>query len=162
MSLRKFALAAALAAFGFAGVAVAQNTTPTLPLVSPLNTGDYVQVIPGGQPYVGNKYAPAGAVAGVPSYVNLGVTTSGNTYTYTNSQVWMLMQPAATLAAVTLVTAPNPGDGQRECFVSTQTTTTLTWNANTGQSISNAPTAGVANTAICLIYVAGTSTWYRA
>lgn len=142
-----------------AGVALAQSYPP--PQVSNVGTTDLIQIVPNGNPSVGNQYATPQQIAGVPGYVNLGVATSGNTYTYTNSQIFMLMQPSGTLAAVTLTTAPNPSDGQRECFLSTQTTTSLTWNANTGQTMGPTITAGVANTAICITYVKSSATWIR-
>lgn len=147
-----------------AGLLMAQtfpSNTVVLPLVPNVSQGDYVQVLPGGQAYVGNKYAPAGQVAGSPSYVNGGVATTGFSYTFANGQVNYFIQPAGTLATGTLTTEPNPGDGKRECFLSTQTQTALTWSANTGQSISNAPTAGVAMTPICITYSAASATWYR-
>src|SRR5579859_2620652 len=98
-----FALAGALL---LAGGALAQIVT--LPIVQNVGTADLIQIIPNGVPASTNVYASPQQIAGVPGYVNLGVATTGNTYTFGNSQVFMLMQPAGTLAAVTLVTAPNP------------------------------------------------------
>jgi hypothetical protein len=153
-------LGLALAAlFALSGPAIAQ--TIQVPQASTINTNDLIQVVPHGAPTAGNVYATPAQVTGVPGYINLGVATSGNTYTFGNSTTDIFMQPAATLAAVTLTTAANPSDGQRECFLSTQTTTALTWNANSGQTINGAPTAGVANTPICVTYVLAKLTWYR-
>jgi hypothetical protein len=135
--------------------------TIQVPQAQNINTNDLIKVIPHGAPTVGDVYATPAQITGVPGYINEGVATSGNTYTFGNSTTSIFMQPAATLAAVTLTTAANPSDGQRECFLSTQTTTALTWNANTNQTINGAPTAGVANTPICVTYVAKTATWYR-
>ena len=90
-----------------------------------------------------------------------GAVSTAFTFTFGNTQTNYIIRPAGTLATGTLTAAPNPADGQRECFLSTQTQTALTWNANTGQSISGAPTAGVANTAVCMVYEAAAATWYR-
>lgn len=128
-----------------------------------INVGsDAVPVVQYGVGSVPAKYATPGQISAVWTYNNLGVATSGNTYAYAHNQVNYFMQPSGTLAAVTLTTEATPSDGQRECFLSTQTTTSLTWNANTGQSINGAPSAGVANTPICIQYAAATATWYRA
>jgi hypothetical protein len=125
-------------------------------------TADAVPVIQGGVGTTPAKYATPAQISGVWQYTNLGVATTGNTYAFAHNQVNMIMQPSGTLAAVTLTTDSNPSDGQRECFLSTQTTTSLTWNAASGQTMNNAPTAGVAMTPICMQYVLANATWYRA
>jgi hypothetical protein len=140
------------------GVALAQTIIPVVPTIG---TNDYFQDVPNGNPGVGNVYAKAAQIAGVPGYVNGGVAVTAFTYTFGNSVTDYFIQPAGTLATGTLTTAANPSDGQRECFLSTQTQTALTWNANTGQSISGAPTAGVANTPYCMTYNLAALTWYR-
>lgn len=151
---------AVFAAVGI-GFALAQvYPVPLLPYFAP--STDLVQVVQGGVPNAAARYVYAGQLSGALLYQNLGVITTGNTYTFASGQGYILAQPAGTLAAVTLVTEANPSDGQKECFISTQTTTSLTWSANTGQSISGAPTAGVAQTAACMIYVKSVATWYRA
>jgi hypothetical protein len=157
--MKKLTLLAGFVLALVAGVALGQVIS--VPLVATVGTSDIFADIVGGQPGVPSQFATAAQIAGVPGYVNLGAATTGNTYTYTNSQTYMLMQPAGTLAAVTLTAAVNPSDGQRECFLSTQTTTSLTWNANTGQTISGAPTAGVANTGACMTYVKSLAAWIR-
>lgn len=157
--MKKIAFPVGLCLAGIAGFAVAQVT---LPKVASIGTTDLVQILPGGVPSAGNQYVIAGKIAGVPLYVDLGAATTGNTYTFAAGQKNMIMRPAGTLAAVTLVTEAAPSDGQEECFLSTQTTTSLTWNANTGQSISGAPSAGVANTRVCMLYNKTAATWYRA
>lgn len=153
----------ALAFFGmYSGIASAQSIY--VPQAQTVGTSDLFQDVVNGSPQAPEYYVTAAQIAGVPGYVNLGVITTGNTYTFGNSQTNFFAQPAATLAAVTLTAASNPSDGQRECFLSTQTTTSLTWNANSTlftQSISGAPTAGVANTPVCMTFVKSLSTWYR-
>lgn len=142
------------------GAALAQQNL-IVPVVPTVGTTDLFADVVNGYPTAQTSFATAAQIAGVPGYQNLGVATTGNTYAYNKAQVFMFMQPAGTLAAVTLTTEANPSDGQRECFLSTQTTTALTWNANTGQTISGAPTAGVANTGACMTFVKSLSTWLR-
>jgi len=148
---------AAVLSFGVVA-AIAQVATPK---VVSVGTADLIPVVPNGQPSARTSYATAAAINGVQGYVDGGAVATAFTYTFTNTQTNYIIRPAGTLATGTLTAAPNPGDGQRECFLSTQTQTALTWNANTGQSISNAPTAGVANTAVCMVWEAAANTWYR-
>jgi hypothetical protein len=155
--MKKFAIAG-VACLALLGVALAQTVIPLLPTIG---TTDYIQDIPNGNPGVGNRYVTPQQIAGVPGYVNEGAAVTAFSYTFGNSTTDIFMQPAGTLATGTLTTAPNPSDGQRECFLSTQTQTALTWSANTGQSISGAPTAGVANTPYCMTYNLAAATWYR-
>lgn len=154
-----FGMIAGVLALGVVGgIALAQIVVPQQPTIGP---SDLIQIVPNGQPQPNSVYVHPQQIAGAPGYDNLGAITTGNTYVFGNSTVYMFAQPSGTLAAVTLTTAPNPSDGQRECFLSTQTTTALTWNANTGQSISGEPTAGVADTPACMTYVLSAQTWYR-
>lgn len=152
-----------LACFGaFCGLAIAQ--TIIIPQVGNVGTGDLFQDVVNGIPQAPGYYSTAAQIAGVPGYNNLGVITTGNTYTFGNATTNMIAQPSGTLAAVTLTASANPGDGQTNCFLSTQTTTSLTWNANSTvvtQSISGAPTAGVANTKYCMLWNKANATWYR-
>ncbi len=69
---------------------------------------------------------------------------------------------AGTITTSTITTEPNPTDGKRECYVLDQTTTTLTWTANTGQTVSTTIRAsGVASVPTCIFYNATTATWYQ-
>ncbi len=156
--MKKYLFLLAAVALTFVGGAIAASTVP---IVSTVGTADLVQIIPGGIATAQRYFAYPQQIAGAPAYQNLGAATTGNTYVFGNYTTNMIAQPAGTLAAVTLTAAANPSDGQVQCFTSTQTTTSLTWNANTGQSISGAPTAGVANTQACMIYVKSAATWYR-
>ena len=160
--MRMFNLKAALLSLAFVaglGFALAQTYPP--PVTPTIGTTDLFPNVVGGAPQPGNFYSSAAQIAGVPGYVNGGVAVTAFTYTFGNSVTSYFIQPAGTLATGTLTTAANPSDGQRECFLSTQTQTALTWNANTGQTINNAPTAGVAFTPICITYSKATATWYR-
>jgi hypothetical protein len=159
---KRFKLFGGVAALLVAGAVLAQ--TFSVPLITTLApSADVVQVLPSAIPTAQNKYVVSGLVAGAPLYQNLGVITTGNTYTFTHGVQRMFAQPAGTLAAVTLTTEASPNDGQIECFTSGQTTTSLTWNANTGQTINSSAgiSAGVANTAICLQYSVAAASWFR-
>jgi hypothetical protein len=158
MKLVPYAAVAALALAG--GYAIAQTyPVAILPTLSP--STDVTNVVPGGVPQAQAQYAHLGQISGAILYQDLGVATTGNTYTYTSGQKVIFMRPSATLGAVTLVTESNPSDGQVECFTSTQTTTSLTWTAATGQTMNPTITAGVANVPICLIYEKASATWYE-
>jgi hypothetical protein len=156
------AVAAAVAALsaGYAGAQYTGQLKAPAP-VATVNPDDLIPLAVHGVGAALQAFATPGQISSAASYVNLGAATTGNTYTFAKGQMFMLMQPAGTLAAVTLVTEANPSDGQRECFVSTQTTTSLTWNASTGQTMGATITAGVANTPICILYTAATATWLR-
>lgn len=152
---------AAASVLGLAAVVWAQSTNSP-PQVQHVGTTDLFQDIVNGMEVVGHQYATAAQINGVIGYQDLGAATTGNTYTFLKGQSQITMRPAGTLGAVTLTTEVSPGDGQVECFFSTQTTTSLTWTASTGQTIgSDAPSAGVANTRQCLQYELLTLTWHR-
>ena len=153
----KYLLGAALF-FGI-GYAAAQTYLP--PIAPVIGTSDLFVDVVNGVATAPTQYASAAQIAGVPGYVNGGAVVTAWTYTMTNSQTSYFIQPAGTLATGTLTTAANPSDGQRECFLSTQTQTAITWTANTGQTLNNAPTAGVAMTPQCMTYSKATATWYR-
>lgn len=157
--MKKLLLASAAGIVICAGLAFAQSIP--VPFLSVVNTSDAIQDVPKGVPYAGNQYVTPAQIAGVPGYVNGGVAVTAWTYTFGNSVTDYFIQPAGTLATGTITTAANPSDGQRECFLSTQTQTALTWTANTGQTVSGAPTAGVANTTYCMTYNLAAATWYR-
>lgn len=158
--MKKLLLGAAALLVAAGGVAIAQlNVNPAT--VLSVGTADLFQDIVAGAPSPSSRYASAAQIAGVPGYVNGGAVVTAWAFTFGNAQTDYFIQPTGTLATGVLTTAPNPGDGQRECFLSTQTQTAITWTANTGQSLANAPTAGVAMTPQCMTYSAATLTWYR-
>jgi len=151
----------ATALVGHSMIADAQSAQPAVSTLTP--SKDLVPVLPLGQATSNTSYANPGQIAGALLYTDGGTQTTGFSVTFGAGVVNYIIQPAGTLATGTLTTQASPvTDGQRECFLSTQTQTALTWNANTGQSISGAPTAGVANTPVCMQYTAATATWKRA
>ena len=159
--MRKFlGTAAAVGLLALSGAAFAQNPAPA-PILTVNPSVDLVPFVPNAQPRPAQQFTLPAYIAGAPAYVNELAVGTGAPFTFPNGVTNFFIQPTGTLAAVTITTAPNPVDGQRECFLSTQTTTSLTITANTGQTINNAPTAGVANTPICWTYMASKTTWYR-
>src|ERR1700722_16368564 len=109
-------------------VAVAQ---PIVPKVTNVGPTDVFQDVVGASPYAGNQYATAAQIAGVPGYHFFGTITTDPAYTVPNGVTDLFAHAAGTISTVTITTEPNPADGKRECWYLDQTTTTLTWTANT-------------------------------
>ena len=156
--MKKIAGLAGLVLVAGVGFAIAQAIV--VPQVATVGTSDLFLDVVSGQPQAQSSYATAAQIAGVPGYA-YSVPLTGFTLTFANSQTNMVLNPAGTLATGTLTTAANPSNGQRECVISTQTQTALTWSANTGQTIVNGPTALVANTPVCMVYVGSLAAWER-
>lgn len=162
--MKKFALiliAALACGVGIgAGAVVAQSYTPNIvPNVS--GSADLVAVIPNGTANVQSSFAYAGQIGAVEKFAYGGTISADPDYTFPNGNVLYSAHASGTLSAATLTTEPNPTDGKRECYFLDQTTTTLTWTANTGQTMGgNVATAGVAHAAQCIIYKASVATWY--
>ena len=162
--MKKSLIAVSLAALGLVGYAAAQVT---LPKVTNVGTSDLFNVVVNGVPVAGNRYATAAQINGVQGYYVLysGADANGQTLTYTQtsgiSNVFAYATTGA-ITSVTITTDPNPGDGERLCYVGDgEATTTLTFTANTGQTIKPTISAGVSDVPICLTYVASLSSWYR-
>lgn len=155
------AIVSIVCGLAFVGLRATAQVMPN-PMVQNVGPADIFQDVTQGLHQAASFYATAQQINGVIGYQDLGIATTGNTYTYLGAQMNMIMRPAGTLAAVTLTTTLYPGDGQVECFFSTQTTTALTWTANTNQTMgSDAPSAGVANTRQCMQYEVASTTWHR-
>ena len=161
---KSFALGALLAALAF-GHAFAQATAPTVVPIPSTSQTDLMPIIPKGNVTAQSHFATLPQVNGASGYHNGGVASTAWSYTFKPGEQYFFIQPSGTLATGALTTEANPGDGQRECFFSTQTQTAITWTANTTlftQVIDgSAPTAGVADTLQCLIFSTATSTWYQ-
>jgi hypothetical protein len=71
------------------------------------------------------------------------------------------LDPAGTLATGTVTMPASPIDGQEIRVTSSQTVTALTVSANSGQSITNAPTTLTAGLGFSYIYKISNTTWYR-
>jgi hypothetical protein len=144
---------------GIAGVALAQVLP--VPQVQSLGLTDLVQVVPQGIPTASSQYAPVGAVAGVENY-SYQIPLTAFAITVPAHVDLLYLNPAGTLATGAVTFEPNPSDGQRFCFQSTQVNTAITYTANTGQSfggIANPTTYTVANTRLCWFYNRALATW---
>lgn len=159
-SIKKDVIALAVGAIlaAAAGGVVAQTIgVPKVPNVGPT---DKFNDIVGGVPQARNIYALPNMIADVFGYVNLGTISGDPGYTFVNGVTSVYAHAASGITAVGLTTEPNPGDGKRECFWLNQTVTTLTWHANTGQTMVSRHAAGIADVPNCVTYVASSSTWY--
>ena len=156
----KLLASAAIAALMLAGGYAVAQTIP-VPTQTP-NAADLSAFIPGGQPQARSTYASVGLLSGTENYTYLGTLVTTNAYTFTNGMVLATAHAAGTLAAIGLTTEPNPGDGKRECFDMDAIVSTLTWTANTGQSLGGniSANATLASVPRCIIYSAGNATWY--
>jgi hypothetical protein len=122
--------------------------------------------LPNGQSPQTVLASPATLHAG-PTQYSVPVTT--NTVTVLPTTRTVIVDPAGTIAALTLVTpaAAAMVDGQRLSFCSTQIITTLTVTAGTGVTVKNAPTAMTVplatGAASCVewVYVASNTSLYR-
>jgi hypothetical protein len=151
-------LAAAGLFFAGAGLAIAQ-TVPLTPVTS-VGPSDLFADVVGGSPSAQSKFATAAQIAGVPGYHNFGTISADPAYTVPNGVTDLFAHAAGTLTLATITTEPNPADGKRECWWLDAATTTLTWTANTGQTISaNVHAAGVAFNPNCITFVAALSSW---
>ena len=161
---RYIALLFATAALVGVGVSMAISQTTPVPKVVNVGPTDLFQDVVAGSPVVGNVYATAAQINGVEGYKNLTTAVGGTgdpAYTFTSGVVNAFAHGTGTIGTVTLTTEANPGDGQRECWWADQTTSTLTWTANTGQTVdSNVHAAGVQYISNCITYQASNKTWY--
>lgn len=86
---------------------------------------------------------------------------TGFTYTVPAGVVGTAFTPAGTLSSGTIIMPVNPVDGMTINISSSQTITSLTHNANTGQTILNPLTTISAGGAAAWLYRISNTTWYR-
>lgn len=93
------------------------------------------------------------------------VATAGTTVTIPSNVTNYVLNPAGTLATLTVVLPATPNDGQLVRLSSSQTVTALTLNANAGQTVSNAPSALTISTTAAygyaFVYQASSKKWFR-
>lgn len=90
------------------------------------------------------------------------VPITGFSTTIPNYVNEIVLNPVGTLATGTIIMPATAYDGQPVRISSSQTITTLTVSANSGQSISGAPTTITSITPFGFIYRLANTTWYRA
>ena len=150
------------------GLALAQQQPPavtvpgiSVPQVQSLNQADCFWDAINGQPQPAWQCATPGMIGGISNY-NYSVPLTGFTIAPGNTQSFVLINPAGTLATGTLTMPSNPSDGLNLCMESTQTQTALTVTANTGQTLSGTTVSALtAGTPVCWLFVRSTTTWYR-
>jgi hypothetical protein len=178
----------ALVAIGGIGIAGTWNTQ--FPIINGASycgstvNNSCVSTIPAGPALTGSETIPADTnltagqnpqtaiipirvLGGGATQYSVPVTTNTVTIAATTRQV--IVNPAGTIAALTLTFPAATGllDGQRIGFCTTQIITTLTTNAGSGTTLSNAPSAMLVpvatGAASCVewIYVASATTWFR-
>jgi hypothetical protein len=89
------------------------------------------------------------------------VPTTGGTVTLSSSKCFTILEPAGTLATLTVVMPANPATGRLAGFSTTQAITALTVSPSSGQVIrgGTTPTTMTAGGALTMIYNANT-VWY--
>lgn len=115
-------------------------------------------VIPPGVDANGNVVMGAGMID---KSASVQSPTTGFTITFANNTATLILTPAGTLASGTITMPSAPADKMVVRFSSSQSITTLTVSPNSGQSISNAPTAAVPGQGFSFIYNLATTTWLR-
>lgn len=186
--MKKFALSL-LAILTVVGVSAAQTWYP-FPIIggasfcsSQVNAA-CVNTVPAGPALTGLETMPidTNAARGVsPQTAKIGVASlgaglvtysvpvSGNTITLTSVTRQLIVLPAGTIAALTIVTpaASTLVEGQRLGICGNQIVTTLTMTAGSGTTLDTAPTAMLVpvltGAASCFefIYRQSNTTWYR-
>ena len=98
---------------------------------------------------------------GVIRNFDFNTPVTGFSYTIPAGVVGTVFSPAGTLLTGTIVMPAAPVDGMTVSLSTTQAITTLTLNANTGQSISNAVTTFAVGGTAAYLYRAANTMWYR-
>lgn len=155
---KHYLIAAALVA-GFSLSAALAQVIP-IPGVSIINPTDLIQIVPKGVPQAQSQYANPAQITSQSGYAKFSPAT-GFTYTFGNSQSYIVLTNSTTLATGTIILAAAPSDGARECVFAQNAVSAFGITANTGQSINNALTALSAATNACYLYSASNSTWDR-
>ena len=87
--------------------------------------------------------------------------STGDTITLVTTNTRTILNPAGTIAALTINMPASPVDGQIQMVASTQIVTTLTVSGN-GNSIIGNPVTLAVGQSFSMIYDVGTTTWYPA
>ena len=93
--------------------------------------------------------------------LQVATPTTGTTVTVNDNAAALILKHTATIATLTIVLPANPLNGQIVCIGTRSTVTTLTLNANTGQTRYGNPTTIAATTPVAFIYEAATLSWHR-
>lgn len=89
------------------------------------------------------------------------VPTTGQSKTVGDTTKYYVMEPAGTLATLTVVMPTTPADGQEVFITSTQVVSALTHSPGAGQTLNGALTTLAANGNAAWVYRSTNTTWYR-
>jgi len=89
------------------------------------------------------------------------VPTTGQSKTIGDTTKYFIIEPAGTLATLTVVMPTNPADGQEVFITSTQIVTALTHNPGAGQTLNGALATVAVNGNAAWVYKLSNTTWYR-
>lgn len=128
------------------GVSISSQTNTRVTLAVAPNQNDKVEII----------YNPIELVGVVRT--ERQVPTSGQTVTPSNLAGLLILEPAGTLATLTVNAPAGPVDNQAFTIFSTQTLTALTM---AGGTFVGAPTTLAANSAAHFRYSTATAKWYK-
>jgi len=92
---------------------------------------------------------------------NLQTPTSGTSIDIDNNIPTLVLDPSVTLTSLSITMPELVEDGQVQRICTSKQITSLTINANTNQTISNAPTTLAAGSGIAFIYSNANNNWYR-
>lgn len=93
--------------------------------------------------------------------IEISTPLTGTSITISNATTKLILKHAATIATLTITLPASPVNGQIVTIATRSTVTTLTLNANTGQTRFGAPTTIAATTPVSFIYEAAALSWYR-
>jgi|GWRWMinimDraft_9_1066018.scaffolds.fasta_scaffold31471_2 hypothetical protein len=93
--------------------------------------------------------------------IQVATPTTGTSITVSDSIRSLILKHTATIATLTIVLPASPVNGQIVSISTRSTVTTLTLNANTGQTRYGQPTTIAATTPVSFIYETATTSWYR-
>lgn len=89
------------------------------------------------------------------------VPLAADSITIGNGVQALVLEPAGTIATLTVILAPAPKNGDTVIISSTQIVTALTLSPNAGQTIANAATALTAGGSVRYLYRSANTKWYR-
>ncbi|HWY33501.1 MAG TPA: hypothetical protein VNX68_02570, partial [Nitrosopumilaceae archaeon] len=89
------------------------------------------------------------------------IATAAGSRVIPNNCSWECLTPAGTIATFTTTMPAAPVDKQDLYISTTNTITTWTLLANTGQTVNGVPTTLLANTSVHYRYNLPTTTWFR-
>lgn len=95
------------------------------------------------------------------SSIQTATPTTGTSITIGDAISNLILKHTATIATLTVILPAAPVNGQIVTVSTRSTVTTLTLNANTGQTRYGAPTTITATTPVSFIYETATLSWYR-